>query len=46
MAKSFYLKMAEEEKSYSKLYCYYVEGLAVTLREYRTIRISEFFGMT
>ena len=46
VAKSFYLKMAEEQKSYSKFYCYFVEGLAVALREYRTIRISEFFGMT
>ena len=46
VSKSFYLKMAEEQKSYSKFYVYYIEGLSVALREYKTIRISEFFGMT
>jgi hypothetical protein len=46
VSKSFYLHMAEEQKSYSKFYVYHIEGLSVALREYRTIRISEFFGMT
>ena len=45
VSKSFYLKMAEEQNSYCKFYVYHVESLAVGLREYRTIRMSEFFGM-
>jgi hypothetical protein len=43
--KSFYLQMAEQEKSYSKFYVYFIEGLSVALREYKTIKASEFFGM-
>lgn len=45
MSKSFYLGCAEEEKSYSKFYVYFIESLGVNLREYRTIRMSEFYGM-
>ena len=35
----------EEERSYSKFYVYHIESLSVNLREYRTIRMSEFYGM-
>ena len=45
VSKSFYLGLAEEEKSYSKFYVYFIESLGVNLREYRTIRMSEFYGM-
>jgi len=38
--------MAERDLSYSKFYVYYIEGLSVALREYKTIRTSEFFAMT
>ena len=45
VSKSFYLGLMEEEKSYSKFYVYFIESLSVNLREYRTIRMSEFYGM-
>lgn len=45
VSKSFYLGLMEEERSYSKFYVYYIESLSVNLREYRTIRMSEFYGM-
>ena len=45
VSKSFYLQMAEEGKSYSKFYVYHLESLGVSLREYKTIRMSEFYGM-
>ena len=37
--------MAESNLSYSKFYVYNLESLAVSLREYKTIRMSEFYGM-
>jgi hypothetical protein len=45
VSKSVYLGLMEEEKSYSKFYVYYIESIGVNLREYRTIRMSEFYGM-
>ena len=33
------------EKSYVKLHCYHFEKLSTTVREYKTLRMSEFFGM-
>jgi hypothetical protein len=41
-----YLNMLEREKSYSKFYVYNVESMATTFREYRTLRLSEFFAMS
>jgi hypothetical protein len=45
VSKQFYLRNAEAENSFSKFYVYHLESLGVGLREYRTIRMSEFFGM-
>ena len=41
-----HLKLEEIEKSYSKLYIYVYDSLATSFREYKTIRMSEFYGMT
>ena len=46
VSKACYLSMEEREKSYTKMYVYQFESLASTLREYRTIRMSEFFAMS
>ena len=32
--------------SYTKLYVYMYESMATTFREYKTIRMSEFYGMS
>lgn len=45
MSKSHFLGMQEKIKGYSKLYVYTYESLATTFREYKTIRMSEFYGM-
>jgi len=41
-----YLQFQEREKSFSKFYIYNVESLATTFREYRTLRLSEFYAMS
>ena len=45
LQKGYFLSMQERERSYCKLYCYNVESMATTFREYKTIRMSEFFPM-
>ena len=45
LQKGYFASMQEREKSYCKLYCYNLESMATTLREYKTIRMSEFFPM-
>ena len=37
--------MEERHKSFSKFYVYNLEGLATTFREYKTIKMCEFYGM-
>ena len=38
--------MMESEKSYTRMYIYHFESLASTLREYKTMRMSEFYGFS
>lgn len=45
ISKSNWLVMSEQEKSFTKMYVYYYESLATTFREYKTIRMSEFYPM-
>jgi hypothetical protein len=45
LSRGLVAKNLEIETSYSKWYIYNIESLATTFREYRTIRMSEFFGM-
>lgn len=44
--KASFLKAAtdKENQGYAKLYVYVVESLASSIREYRTLRMSEFYG--
>jgi len=44
-SKSTWLKLSEQTQSYTKLYVYCYESLATTFREYKTLRMSEFYGM-
>lgn len=46
LSKSCFLQMEERERSFSKFYVYHYESLATTFREYRTLRMSEFYGMS
>lgn len=45
-SKATYLKLGEQELGYSKMYVYVYESLATTFREYKTLRMSEFYGMS
>ena len=45
-SKASYLAMEELQMSYTKMYVYQFESLASTFREYRTIRMSEFYAMS
>ncbi len=45
ISKSCFASMEEREKSYCKFYVYNIESLATTFREYKTIRLCEFFPM-
>ena len=46
ISKACILSMEEREMSYSKLYVYHFESMASTFREYKTIRMSEFYPMS
>jgi hypothetical protein len=46
VTKSLYLEVMEREKTYTRMYVYSYERLASTLREYKTIRMSEFYGFS
>ena len=37
--------MAESENSYVQMYCYHYENLATTVREYKNLRLCEFYKM-
>ena len=45
ISKAYFLEFAELENSFVKLHCYHFEKLSTTVREYKTLRMSEFFGM-
>jgi hypothetical protein len=46
ISKSFFLEMMEREKSYTRMYVYSFDSLASNLREYKVLRMSEFFGFS
>ena len=45
ISKAFYLDREERENSFIKLYCYHYENLSTTVREYKTLKMSEFYKM-
>lgn len=45
ISKAFFLEQAEAENGYTKLHCYHFENLATTVREFRTLKMSEFYRM-
>lgn len=45
VAKSYWLERAESENHFVKMHCYHYENLATTVREYRTLKMCEFFSM-
>jgi len=45
ISKAFFLEMAESENSYVQMYCYHYENLATTVREYKNLRLCEFYKM-
>lgn len=45
-SKSFFLEQAEAEHGYAPMYCYFYENILTTIREYKTLRMSEFLRMT
>ena len=38
-----FLKNKELELTYTPMYCYAIESLATSVREYKTLRLSEFY---
>ena len=46
ISKACFLESTEMEQSYCTMCCYHYENLATTVREYKTLRLSEFFRMT
>ena len=45
ISKSFFFDTAQRESTYTKMYCYHFENLASTIKEYKTLKMSEFFRM-
>lgn len=45
ISKSEFLKSPEDE-TYCYMHCYLVESLATTVREYKTLRMSEFYSFS
>ena len=46
ISKSTFLKESGNEQGYIKVFCYLIDSFATTLREYRTLRMSEFYGLS
>ena len=46
ISKSAFLKESGNEQGYVKVFCYLIDSFATSLREYRTLRMSEFYGLT
>ena len=46
VSKGHWLDRMTCESAYYKMYCYHFESLATTLREYKTLKMSEFFRMS
>lgn len=45
-SKLFFLEHAEAETGYAPLHCYFYENISTIIREYKTMRMSEFLRMT
>lgn len=45
ISKAFFLEQAESEHNCVKLHCYHFENLATTVREFKTLKMSEFYRM-
>ena len=45
-SKACFLSMEERAHSYTRMYVYLFDSLATTMREYQTIRKSEFYAMS
>ena len=45
ISKSYFLDRAESENTFTKLHCYHFENLSTTVREFKTLKMSEFFKM-
>ena len=46
LPKSHYISLNEKLKGYTKFYVYTYESMATTFREYKTLRMCEFYGMS
>lgn len=45
ISNALFLERAEAENSYAKMYCYHYENFATTVREYKTLKMCEFYKM-
>ena len=45
-SKSTWMKLQEQARGHTKIYLYLYESLATTFREYKTLRMCEFYGMS
>lgn len=45
ISKAYFLDQAESEHGFAKMHCYQFENLGPTIREYKTLKLSEFYGM-
>lgn len=45
ISKSYFIDSMESTSSYAKMFVYHFENLSTTVREYRTLRMCEFFRM-
>lgn len=45
ISKSFFFDNLESRSMHTMMYCYHFENLSTTVREYKTLKMSEFYGM-
>lgn len=45
ISKAYFLDFAENKEGFAKMHCYHYENLGTTIREYKTLKLSEFYGM-
>jgi hypothetical protein len=45
ISKAFFLEQEEFSNQYAKLHCYHFENLSTTVREFKTLKMSEFYKM-
>lgn len=46
ISKSEFVQKAEIDLTYIKMHCYVVESLSTTVREFKTMRMVEFYGLS